>query len=501
MKSPLEVNNKIDYENEIQRRITKGVIWSLITSVGNKVITMSFAVMIARLLGPKGNGEFVIIQNTLILLSTFAGLGLGTVCTKYIAEFKIRDPSRASKVLMLAIVISIASGICFTAACLLFKDYLSTYLLKNPNLSHPLLYGIIILISGTINSVLQNGLIGFEAFKSNAKITILGGLLTSFSTIMFVYYWHVTGAVLGMVFSSIILLPVYFYSMNLEMKKYDISWQLNRGLLSEFPLIVRFGLPAFISGILFVIVAWILNIILINQNYGYLKLGVFSIANQWRLSLTSIIITLTAVLLPILSDLQGSKNIKVFQETLCENIKMSFILVLPITVLWIEISEPFSKIYGNQYVGSDKIFVILMITFFFDAIGLPLGIGILSKGRMKIYTLLNLFWAVIAIISAIYLCPIYGGIGLAFSYCISHSCHTIAKMIYIDVVLSPKAIRNNRWLIIYSICLVLSTLGAWYINGNLIYIYVILCILSIIPLAKEILNFMQTKNKTTQRPS
>ncbi len=79
-------------------RLARGVFWSLVGAVISRGLGVVSAIIVARLVGITAFGEFTIIQSTVGLFGTFAGLGLGITATKYVAELRETDRIRCGRV-------------------------------------------------------------------------------------------------------------------------------------------------------------------------------------------------------------------------------------------------------------------------------------------------------------------------------------------------------------------------------------------------------------------
>lgn len=97
-------------ESPLAYRLARGAFWSLIGGVGSRALTLVSSIIVARLLGKEGYGEVGMVQSTIGLFGVFAGFGLGSTATKYIAEYGIKDPEKAGRILNLTLIFSLASA-------------------------------------------------------------------------------------------------------------------------------------------------------------------------------------------------------------------------------------------------------------------------------------------------------------------------------------------------------------------------------------------------------
>src|ERR1700730_5052198 len=80
-------------------RLAKSTFWNLGGSVAGRLVSIPTGVLLARLLGRHDYGELGMIYSSIELFSVLGGFGLGLTATKYVAEYKQRDPERAGRIL------------------------------------------------------------------------------------------------------------------------------------------------------------------------------------------------------------------------------------------------------------------------------------------------------------------------------------------------------------------------------------------------------------------
>src|SRR2546422_2265286 len=85
----------------LARRLLGGAAWSVAGVVASSGISLMTMMFVARLLGKETYGQFVVVQSTLGMVSVFAGFGIGTATTRYVAELRSRDTMRLSRILAL----------------------------------------------------------------------------------------------------------------------------------------------------------------------------------------------------------------------------------------------------------------------------------------------------------------------------------------------------------------------------------------------------------------
>src|SRR5438105_966213 len=119
-------------------RLAKGAFWSLAGTVVSRGLALFAWILVPRMLGTTAFGELGIIQSTIGLFGTFAGLGLGLTATRYVAEFRVKDPARAGRVIAFSTLTANLTGLAASIALLVLAPWLAVNMLAAPHLTHSL---------------------------------------------------------------------------------------------------------------------------------------------------------------------------------------------------------------------------------------------------------------------------------------------------------------------------------------------------------------------------
>ena len=157
------------------QRLARGGGWALVGALSNRAMALVTSILVARLLGKVGFGEFGIIQSTLDMVLVLAGFSMGITTTKYVSEFRISDPARAGRVYGLTTLVALISGAGMGALLWLFAPALAGQTLAAPHLA-PLIRvaAVALALSAVLGS--QSGMLaGLEAFQPIARINVVSG--------------------------------------------------------------------------------------------------------------------------------------------------------------------------------------------------------------------------------------------------------------------------------------------------------------------------------------
>lgn len=444
------LKKSINEQKGLKGKLIYGIFWNLISAISSQGFPMIAAIITARLLGKFGYGQLGMINSTVILFSTFAGLGLGITATKYIAQFHQTDPERTGRIMGLTNIIGIISGVLMFIILFIIAPWLATNTLIAPELTMELRIASFLLIFNTLIGIQSGTIAGFGAFKNLARISIFQGLISSALILTGVYFFGLMGTVTALVINSVINLILYRISIQNLVKKFKIkinyleSWK-------EKNIIWELSLPSMLSGVMVGPIIWIANIIIINTSGGYDQLGLFNAADQWRTMLGFLPIVIGGVLLPMVSANVNKENKAL--ETV--NVLASWIVVIIIALPLISFPEIIAMFYGADYSSTVFLQSLTLMMFVSCILSYKEGIGrkLIAKNLMWWGFLSNLVWGVLFLAFIIMLKNL-GSLGLALSYAIAYVLNTL---IFVPFYLSRKVVPKNL-LISFEVSLIWTVL-------------------------------------------
>jgi O-antigen/teichoic acid export membrane protein len=473
-------------ESPIAYRLARGAFWSVVGGIASRALTMGSSIIVARLLGKEGYGEIGMVQSTTGMFGVFAGFGLGATATKYIAEFRTKDPARAGRIANLIILISLTIGGLMAIMCLGMSGWLAEKTLNRSDLSPLLAAGALLLFVSTIGGVLLAVLAGFEAFREIARINILQGVAAPFITVPLVFLFGVDGAVASMTINAGVGLYLSVIAMRREYAEFGMAYRFDRTAWNEWPVLPKFALPSTLSGLMVAPVIWVINTILANQQGGYGELGLFNAANQWRMVVIFLPGLLTSVMLPVLSETHSREDRTDFVGVVMLNLRATWVIALPLTVFIVTMNKPLAALFGKQFQGTAPIISVLMISVFLNVINGAVGTALAGSGRMWTGTFMNFGWAFILVSSSLILIPLLGGLGLAVAYLISYLAHTIWVMAYVELRLARFSISKQWQLILFSLLLLMASVVLARIQFKQPVYHIMLIGVSLLPLIKTV---------------
>jgi len=413
-------------------RLARGAFWSFVGAIISRGLMLLSSIIIARILGKAVFGELGIIQSTVGMFGVFAGFGLGMTSTKYVAEFREKDPAKAGRIIALAEIITLITGFLMMAALIIFAPFLAAKTLAAPHLAGLLKIGSILLFLNAINSVQTGSLAGFESFRTIANINFFVGLASFPLLLIGVYFGKLSGVVWGMVGTMVFSYVLNYLAIKKETHKYKIKIDYSKSL-HEKNVLFKFSIPACLSGIMVLPITWICNTMLVNTPNGYAEMGIFNAANQWRNAILLIPGTISVIVLPLLTNIHNIQNRDIYRRVLKYNIylngSITFLFALIITIF----SKVIMKTYGSGFEQGFIVLIFLSISAVSISINNVIGQAIASKGKMWVGFFLNLIWGIIFILFTMSLIK-YKAIGLAAAVLIAYIIHFINVFLYFYVI-------------------------------------------------------------------
>ena len=410
-------------------RLAHGAFWSLVGAVVSRAMALLAAILVARELGPEGFGELGVIQSTVGMFGVFAGFGLGITATKYVAEYRHRDPARAGRIMALSGMVALISGGMLTAVLIGLAPWLATHTLAAPQLSGLLQVGGGLLLLGALNGAQTGALAGFEAFRTIAVVNFWGGVANLPLTVGGVYLAGLKGGVWGMVAALAVSWVLNHWALRREARRFGVPFGW-KGCWQESKVLFSFSLPALLSGAMVGPVNWACAAMLVNQPDGYREMGIFNAANQWYMVLLFLPGILGQVVSPILCERMGEKDNNSSKKVVMLSIKLNLLTTVPVTIILCFLSHFIMSLYGEDFSSGSLTFIAMLITAAIVAAQGPVGQIITASGVMWIGFLMNFGWALIFFITTLAIAD-WGSLGLASARGLAYFIHSFWVFIYV----------------------------------------------------------------------
>lgn len=407
----------------LARRLAHAAVWSLAGAVVARAMGIVSSVVVARLLGKEGFGQYGIIQSTVMMFGTFAAFGLGLTATKHLAEYRRKDPAKAGRILGLSAIIALGSGAIVTALLLVGAPWLAAHTLAAPHLTGGLRIGALLILFTALNGAQTGALVGLEAFRLVAQLNLLTGLASLPLVIGGVVFFGLNGALWGLAAAAFVTWLVFHWGLRRELARAGIPFAL-KGSFQEMRVLWAFSLPAVISGMLAAPVIWACNALLVNQPNGYAEMGIANAANQWFYALLFLPGVLASSSIAVLSERLGAGDKPACRKVLLYGIGLNAVVVIPLVLAGCLASRYIMGIYGPGFAQHPGVLMVAIITGAVVAIQVPMGQTTAASGRMWTEICMNLAWALV-FFGGTWLALSHGALGLVSARLVAYLFHTL----------------------------------------------------------------------------
>jgi O-antigen/teichoic acid export membrane protein len=401
---------------EIPQRFRRGIAWNLVATVASQGSTFVANILIASTIGQAQFGRYGIVLSTIQLLSAFSGLSLGYAATRYLAEFRDTDVTRAGRVYGNAKLGIYVLALLMAGALALFAGSIALHLLDAPDLKPLLRVAAVAVFFITVSGFRTGVLSGLEAYRELAWTSGLAAVCYLALCAGGAVVWGVEGAVAGLALSAIIQWLLVGQAVRDALKRFGIAASYQFGE-EEAAIVRRFLLPGAISGLTAAPALWTAQAVLARSNSGFTEMALYTAAYNLMAIVLFLPNVANTVGMTLLNHVLSRRDGTLFKDVFWMNLWAS-LLVAGIGALGILAVAPWLlRAYGTGFQAALPVLAILLTAALPEALTLALNQLLQSRERMWTAILwVNIPRDSLIVIAAFALVPRYGARGLAAAY-------------------------------------------------------------------------------------
>lgn len=426
-------------QSSLGLRLVKGGFWSLFGNILSKGTVLLSTILVAHILGKNVYGEYSIIRTTIFMFIALASLGVGSVTTKYISQYRDSNLQKAYNIYLISTGFSIVFGLIIAISVYFSSRWIAKTQLDAEYLTNSIKYGALLLFFCTINGAQTGSLAGFENFKDIAINSFIASVIELIGTCLMAYYWGINGALVGSALGYFFLTLINNRIISKEFgHSVTIDWKLIQK--EDINVIWIFGLPAALCNLLVIFALWMSRTYLVRQtNFG--EIAIYNAADQVKTFILFIPIALSTIVLPILTNIKQTGSYKQYNKVLKSNIiiniGISGIIALVVSIL----AGPILSLWGKSF-DDPMPLILLAISAIFSSFATVVGQAIASQGKMWVGFICNLIWAVLVVaLSYHFIGKGMGASGLALSILIAYIAHGLYQYMYLKIWLMKPVIK------------------------------------------------------------
>ncbi len=396
----------------------KDTALTLVARIAGLALALVTSVVIARTLGPEGNGIYTLATLFPLLLVTFTNLGIGPATVYYVAQdtYPLREVL-GNNVVLSAITGSVASvlGLIFVV---LFQDRFFPTVAPQYLMLTILMVPVTLFGQQYINQILLGArrIKEFNASTLLYKVFLL--MLVLLATV--ILGLGMAGALWATILSSLLFCLVLFpwikrlaggvqFRPNLEYMRHALSYGV-RAHLGNIVAFLNYRIEVFLLGVF-----------LPASAVGFYAVAVGLAEKLWFVSESA-----SVVLFPTVSAETNEQQRKQFTPLVSRSILL--ITAVGAVVLYLVSHWAIVLLYSTAYVATIPLFRILLPGIVFLSAGRILANDIAGRGKPLLNTYVGLTGLVVQIALNLAWIPLFGAIGAAWATTISYGITSAARL-------------------------------------------------------------------------
>ncbi len=444
----IDYNKQREYIQDISKTSARNAFYLFIGDFSYNFVLAIGSIIIARMLGPEGYGIFSLSLVPPIFLVSITSLGIDAAILRYVHSSYIENKYEDTiNVIVVGLFIRISIGLILAIICYIFSSQLAEYIVNRPELSVYIRITSVVAFLQSIYPIFLNIFIGLNMALKTSLIKISYSIVKTLSSITLLSLGlGVVGALLGNIIGYLFAITIGVYmllKMYIDLRSYRYGDGENKGVLYYIRMLLSYGLPLYIGGVIGVFLGLYQNMLL-AYNLSDNEIGGFRAMSNLSTLVTVVSIPISTTLVTLFTRVFIDNGD--LKAALALANKYSSIVILPITLLSMVLSREIMYIfYGNEYMFISSYLPLYL------APNLLVGIGTLSISSMfngVEDTKRNMY---ISAISAIVFIPIayfatakYKLYGYLISSIISSISSAIAGVLlarkYVDKPIEPRTI-------------------------------------------------------------
>ncbi|MBI2940420.1 MAG: oligosaccharide flippase family protein [Chloroflexi bacterium] len=335
-------------------RVGRNSFFPMSTSLLNKLIDFSFAMLVLRMLGPENNGKYVFAGIFIGYFEIFTNFGLNTLLIREVA----RDRAAGSRFLGTSLALRLGLWLAgLPVAFAILQVWRALFGLDDETALAIALLGVA-LVPGNVAAAFSSLYYARERLEVPAAVTVLTTLLrVSLGAIALLAGWGFVGlaivAVLGNVVTMLALIGAARRFVGQPKPVVEVG-MLPSMLGSSYPLMLNHLLATLFFKI---------DVLLLKAMQGDAALGYYGTAYKLIDGLLIIPSSFTFAVFPLLSRLAADRS-DAMRRAYVTSLRLLLVVALPIAVVVTQFATPFIDFLGGaQYLPQSALTLQILIWF------------------------------------------------------------------------------------------------------------------------------------------
>lgn len=404
----------------LRARFQRGVVWSIAAALATSGFNFVLRVIVARLFGRDGFGQFGMVLSTVATVAGIAQLAMSFTATKFVAEFRSSDPVRAGRIIGLASIVSLVTGSLAAIALGAGARWLAANSLGAPGLAGSLRLASVMVFFTVLVGYHMGSLAGLESYRSLAILALATGAANLLAAALGAAAWGLAGAVGGMGVGSFLQWLMFHRTTEAICRRQGISIS-RKGALSERKVLFSFALPAALCGISAAPAIWLANAFLARQADGFSQLALYTAAFSVRTLVFFLPSLVNSVSMSLLNNQKGLRDWDGYRRVFRTNIVVTgatvVLAALGVGLVGVRVLAAFGRDFRVGY----PVLLVLLLAAVLEGVMASMYQVVQAESRMwSSFFFISLPRDLLIVCVAYVLAPRLGALGVATAYTVGY---------------------------------------------------------------------------------
>ncbi len=398
------------------RQLLSGTAWSAGGSLAGRLFGFIGTIIGARLLGVSGYGAFSFVQSTVSVVNAYAGMGVGTTATRFVAA-QGENESAARSVSIRLIGFGFVAAAVAAVAVGAAAPWIAATLLQRPELSGAVRAAALLVLAGVAWESVQGALSGYREFARVALCTASAGIVGLAAIVLLTPALKLPGFILAQAIASLTAIGV---GLTMLARRWQAGGSDTQNEGERLAVMLRFGAVFLASNAILAPVMWLVAWRLSALPAGLEGLGYWGAAHQLKNIVALLPGLVSQVALPLLAFHSGRQVRSEFRTTLRSSVMISGVAVLPLGILLMLFSAPLLSLFGADFRGGAGLAQAVIAGSIFHLFAMPI-VHALTIGNVNLTAMANLIWAGVILAVVWWLVPTQGPLAAGLGWFAAHA--------------------------------------------------------------------------------
>jgi len=406
--------------SDIAKASARGSFFLFLGKTSSTIIMALASILIARLLGPENYGLYTVAMIAPSFFIVLSDLGISPALTMFSARF--RSEGKHRKVVGLiksGIVFKIIFSLLVSLILLLLSESIATRVLRRPDIGLFIRFTSLYLVGEVIFLTLDSIFIGLDKMENSSLLMVIQAVIKIVaSPLLIILGMGAIGAILGAGLGFLVATGIGISILLLRICPglYSHDHGENIGFFHGLRMMVRYGMPLYLSSLIFSLLtqygSFILAVFVSN-----VEIGNYAIALNFSVLITLLSYPIATSLFPAFSKLSIKEDQDVVGKMFKLSVKYTSLLMIPASFAVAVLSnEVVYTLYGSEYGLAPSYLALYILSFLCTGLGMFVMGSFFNSQRDTMTTLrINLIKLGLFVPLAFILVFLYGIPGLIAS--------------------------------------------------------------------------------------